>query len=352
MTTKGSPSAYYVERGKRLHRLNRNAGPGNFHMLPNGVFYGTGDTWAVTSADTFADTVKNRPDFATQSGPMLVIDGKLHPEIANDGASAHVRNGVGVGEDGRAYFVISDGPLSFGKFARYFRDALKVPNALYLDGKVSSLWDPARVDRQYGSTRPLDRCGTIGEKANYDPGYRQLRQLHLESGPLFDGTGCRSRSRATMRSALLRHWTWAPPVISSRPVPAPQMKRASASISVGACADAERTAAGGVQAGISQSASILAAHGATRRVDARQNQPGHARWNGRICGPTLAFHGHRYHSLIVTDIPDVLAVNATADDEHVMGFRHQPADPRGSIPKASPPNMGTACSPTSWLCAD
>lgn len=139
----GQPIGYYVEHGKRLHTLNRNDGPGNFHMLPNGVFYGTGDSWAVTTTDIFADSVKDRPDFATQSGPMLVIDGKLHPEIASDGISTNVRNGVGVGKDGRAYFVISDGPLSFGKFARYFRDALKVPNALYLDGKVSSLWDPA-----------------------------------------------------------------------------------------------------------------------------------------------------------------------------------------------------------------
>jgi anthranilate synthase component 2 len=30
----------------------------------------------------------------------------------------------------------------------------------------------------------------------------------------------------------------------------------------------------------------------------------------------------RYHSLIVKDIPDVLTVNATSDDGHVMGFRH------------------------------
>ncbi|AZI37961.1 anthranilate synthase component II [Caenibius tardaugens NBRC 16725] len=35
------------------------------------------------------------------------------------------------------------------------------------------------------------------------------------------------------------------------------------------------------------------------------------------------FIATRYHSLIVTDIPDVLAVNATADDTHVMGFRHR-----------------------------
>ncbi len=31
----------------------------------------------------------------------------------------------------------------------------------------------------------------------------------------------------------------------------------------------------------------------------------------------------RYHSLVVTDIPDCLVVNATSDDTHVMGFRHR-----------------------------
>ncbi|MCB5424562.1 aminodeoxychorismate/anthranilate synthase component II [Altererythrobacter sp. CC-YST694] len=35
------------------------------------------------------------------------------------------------------------------------------------------------------------------------------------------------------------------------------------------------------------------------------------------------FIATRYHSLIVTDIPDDLVVNATADDEFVMGFRHR-----------------------------
>lgn len=139
----GQPIGYYVEQGKRLKTLNRNDGPGNFHMLPNGVFFGDGNKWFVTTADDFADAVKNRPRFATQSGPMLVINGHLHPEIAADGVSTNLRNGVGIGTDGRAYFVISEGPLSFGKFARYFRDELKTPNALYLDGKVSSLWDPA-----------------------------------------------------------------------------------------------------------------------------------------------------------------------------------------------------------------
>ena len=35
------------------------------------------------------------------------------------------------------------------------------------------------------------------------------------------------------------------------------------------------------------------------------------------------FTATRYHSLIVTDIPDALVVNATAQDGSVMGFRHR-----------------------------
>ncbi|MBB3473422.1 aminodeoxychorismate/anthranilate synthase component II [Sphingomonas sp. BK345] len=35
------------------------------------------------------------------------------------------------------------------------------------------------------------------------------------------------------------------------------------------------------------------------------------------------FTATRYHSLIVTDVPDALAVNATAEDASVMGLRHR-----------------------------
>lgn len=145
----GQPIGYYVEGGKRLHKLNRNTGYGNFHMLPNGVFHGdAGGRWAVRTSDDFAERVSRRPDFGTQSGPMLVIAGKLHPQIDRDGQSLKLRNGVGVDAQGRAHFVISDEPISFGKLARYFRDELKCPNALFLDGSVSSLWDPhmGRID--------------------------------------------------------------------------------------------------------------------------------------------------------------------------------------------------------------
>ena len=81
--------------------------------------------------------------YATQSGPMLVIDGALHPRFLVDATSRYIRNGVGVSADGtRAYFVISDNPVTFHEFGSLFRDHLKTPNALYYDGKVSRLFAP------------------------------------------------------------------------------------------------------------------------------------------------------------------------------------------------------------------
>ena len=43
---------------------------------------------------------------------------------------------------------------------------------------------------------------------------------------------------------------------------------------------------------------------------------------GLFAGLPSPFIATRYHSLIVTEIPECLVVNATSDDEHVMGFRH------------------------------
>lgn len=134
---------YFVRDEDRLVELNRGEGSGNFYMKPNGVFFGTGGTWRILDTDTFLRTVGTRPQFGTQSGPMMVIGGKLHPDIQEDGPSKAIRNGVGVDATGKAHFVISNAPLSFGQIARYFRDELKTPNALFLDGNISSLWDPA-----------------------------------------------------------------------------------------------------------------------------------------------------------------------------------------------------------------
>ena len=144
----GQPIGLAVVAGRQVHPLNRRHGEGNFHLLPNGVFSVEADGWHVRSSDAYAATPR-QPLMATQSGPMLVIGGKLHPAFAPDGDSRYLRNGVGIDRSGKAHFVISDEPVSFGVFARLFRDQLGCPDALFLDGSVSALWDPAagRIDR-------------------------------------------------------------------------------------------------------------------------------------------------------------------------------------------------------------
>lgn len=138
----GLPIGYYVEDGAEQKPLNRRPGPGNFHLKPNGVFWGDAKGWHVATTDDFAAHKPDHVRFATQSGPMLLIDGQLHPRLAENGTSMQIRNAVGVGLDGTAWFAISDEPVSFGRFARLFRDRLAAPDALYLDGAVSRLWNP------------------------------------------------------------------------------------------------------------------------------------------------------------------------------------------------------------------
>ena len=152
----GLPIGYYVESGKRLSELDREDGQGNFYLKPNGVFYGTGGNWQIKTTGAFYSTVSARPTFGMQSGPMLVINGEMHPDIQENGPSKTIRNGVGIDSKGKAHFVISETPLSFGQLARFFRDEIKTPNALYLDGNISALWDPAqsRIDDR-GSIGPM-----------------------------------------------------------------------------------------------------------------------------------------------------------------------------------------------------
>ena len=137
-----APVGLYVEDGVEVAPLITSDGPGNFGLLPNGVFC-IGDSFRVIESRAFK---KTRPDcrYATQSGPMLVIDGKLHPKLLADSDSLYVRNGVGVSADGsRAVFAISNDAVNFHSFARFFRDERGLKDALYFDGNISRLYAPA-----------------------------------------------------------------------------------------------------------------------------------------------------------------------------------------------------------------
>ena len=137
----GKPIGYYVEDGKVLRKLNRRNGPGNFHMKPNGVFYVKDGKAGVMETEAFAKS-GIKPRFASQSGPMLVINGDIHPKISADGTSAKIRNGVGINAAGEIVFVLSESPVTFYEFASLFRDELDCRNALFFDGTVSAMFAP------------------------------------------------------------------------------------------------------------------------------------------------------------------------------------------------------------------
>lgn len=141
-----APVGLFIQNGVELVRPNTNEGPGNFHLLPNGVFYWSGDTAGVMETNRF---IAERPAaaFATQSGPMLLIDGAVHPRFLPDSDSRKIRNGVGIIDEHTVAFALSDDAVTFYEFALMFRDALLVRNALYLDGSVSAMFAPA-LNRQ------------------------------------------------------------------------------------------------------------------------------------------------------------------------------------------------------------
>lgn len=148
-----SPVGLYVENGRQLKAANTRDGEGNFHLKPNGVFFVARGQAGILETEAY---LRRRPpaELATQSGPMLVIDGALHPQFSENGPSRKIRNGVGVRDPETVVFAIANEPVSFGMFARLFRDALGCRDALFLDGSISSLYAP-ELGRQDVSPKPL-----------------------------------------------------------------------------------------------------------------------------------------------------------------------------------------------------
>lgn len=145
-----APVGLYIEDGVEVMRVIPNAGPGNFGLLPNGVFCITDTSAHVIETLAYIAAAPACRD-ATQSGPMLVINGALHPRFLPDSASRFLRNGVGTTATGdRAVFVISNEAVNFHEFAVFFRDYLQLPQALYFDGKVSRLHAPAIGRSDFG----------------------------------------------------------------------------------------------------------------------------------------------------------------------------------------------------------
>lgn len=143
-----APEGLHIEGGMTLSSLNLNHGEGNFYWKPNGVFYVTDDAAGIVEAEKF-NSLDERGSIreATQSGPLLVINGEVNRTLPPDSRSLYVRNGIGVKSADEVYILISEDEVSLHDFASVFAHQLHCRDALYLDGCVSQLYLPARNSR-------------------------------------------------------------------------------------------------------------------------------------------------------------------------------------------------------------
>lgn len=135
------PGGFFANKDTLLRELNEREGGGNFHLLPNGVFYlRNNKEVGVLETKAFKSLDLKDIHLGVQSGPMLVIDDEIHPEFRDGSKNVHIRNGVGVDDEGNIIFVISEKRTNLYTFASLFKDKLKCKNALYLDGYISEMY--------------------------------------------------------------------------------------------------------------------------------------------------------------------------------------------------------------------
>jgi len=134
------PQGLYIEGGKTLRPIEKGEGKGNFYMKPNGIFFI--DKEQVKIVETTKFDAHSSALYATQSGPMLLIEGAIHPAFNEGSKNLHIRNSVGIAADGSVVFAISNKPVNFYDFASLFKEKYGCKNALYLDGFVSKCYLP------------------------------------------------------------------------------------------------------------------------------------------------------------------------------------------------------------------
>jgi uncharacterized protein YigE (DUF2233 family) len=141
-----SPLGLYIENGVEKSHINLSLnGKSNFYLQPNGIFFVSDSFARIVPTEKYIP-FKDKALYATQSGPMLVIDGNINKAFSKGSSNTYIRNGVGIDNKGTVIFAISNEAVNFYDFASFFKDALKCKNALFLDGSISRMYLPG-LDR-------------------------------------------------------------------------------------------------------------------------------------------------------------------------------------------------------------
>ncbi|MEI2273277.1 phosphodiester glycosidase family protein [Sphingobacterium sp. ML3W] len=137
-----SPKGLYIDNFKMLKSIDTLKGNGNSYLPRNGIFYLTRNNQTViVKTQKFRQSTEIR--YATQSGPMLLMNGEINPIFQKDSKNLNIGNGVGILGNGDLLFVLPKEEISFYNLARFFKES-GCKNALYLDGFVSRAYLPEK----------------------------------------------------------------------------------------------------------------------------------------------------------------------------------------------------------------
>lgn len=152
------PLGLYIENGKTYRKINtRKHLYGNFYLQPNGIFLisnGKPHIIETSKYKTFANN--HKIEFATQSGPLLLIAGKENQTLSKYGNHQTIRNAVCIDSQSKVTLSISKQPVSFGEMISHFKKNTNCYSALYLDGAISDAYSEENsIKDSYTSYGPL-----------------------------------------------------------------------------------------------------------------------------------------------------------------------------------------------------
>ena len=128
------PKGLYIEKGQKLANIHTIANPKtNLELTPFGVF-------VINKGNAFISTSLNQSDYkevdyALQSNPILVWQGKLNKQLPKGRVT--MRNGVGIKRDGSVYFACLK--LGYREFAQHFIEQDCI-SALLLSDQKAETW--------------------------------------------------------------------------------------------------------------------------------------------------------------------------------------------------------------------
>lgn len=135
-----TPVGLFISDSKIIQPINTEDGNGNFFLKPNGIFFMEKNGKLGVKETTKFEKSAIHPKYATQSGPLLLENGKIHPAFNEGSTNLRVRSGVGIISQYQAVFLLSKTEVNYFDFSMTFKEKFKCKDALFLDGVISEVF--------------------------------------------------------------------------------------------------------------------------------------------------------------------------------------------------------------------